>query len=169
MKWCCSLILFKSHSLFLQRRDTKTSGFSLVELMIAIVLIGIIAGVGYPSYLEHIKRVEVSAAIGDIVSIEQAIARYEIAEGQQPPDLATIGMDTLLDPWERPYRYLSFDTNPPPGHKRKDHSLVPVNTDYDLYSSGKDGLSRPPFTANASKDDIVRANNGAFYGSVEDY
>ncbi len=47
--------------------------------------------------------------------------------------------------------------------------MVPVNTDYDLYSMGKDGKSTSPFTAKASQDDIVRANNGGFLGLVSDY
>jgi general secretion pathway protein G len=52
---------------------------------------------------------------------------------------------------------------------RKDHNLVPVNTDFDLYSMGKDGESRAPFTAKVSHDDIVRANNGQFIGLVSNY
>ena len=52
---------------------------------------------------------------------------------------------------------------------RKDKNLVPINTDFDLYSLGKDGLSAGPLTAKDSRDDIVRANNGAFIGRAEDY
>jgi general secretion pathway protein G len=44
-----------------------------------------------------------------------------------------------------------------------------VNTDFDLYSKGKDGKSKIPFTAKASRDDIVRANNGRYIGPVSDY
>jgi len=50
------------------------------------------------------------------------------------------------------------------GKARKDHSLVPLNTDYDLYSKGKDGQSRPPLPAPVSQDDVLRANNGGFIG-----
>ena len=52
---------------------------------------------------------------------------------------------------------------------RKDRSLVPLNSTYDLYSMGKDGQSQPPLTAKASRDDIIRANDGSFYGIAEDY
>jgi general secretion pathway protein G len=34
---------------------------------------------------------------------------------------------------------------------------------------GPDGKSQKPFTAKASRDDIVRANDGGFFGSVSDY
>jgi len=55
------------------------------------------------------------------------------------------------------------------GKRRKDHSLVPVNSDYDLYSMGPDGKSKPPFTARDSRDDIVRAANGGFIGPVSEF
>lgn len=54
------------------------------------------------------------------------------------------------------------------GKKRKDKSLYPLNTDYDLYSMGPDGKSQTPLTAKASRNDIVRAKNGAFIGWAAD-
>ena len=47
--------------------------------------------------------------------------------------------------------------------------MVPVNSDFDLYSMGPDGDSRAPFTAKASRDDIVRASNGGFIGPVSEF
>jgi general secretion pathway protein G len=47
--------------------------------------------------------------------------------------------------------------------------MVPINTDYDLYSMGKDEASTAPLTARASLDDIVRANNGGFIGLAHKY
>lgn len=52
---------------------------------------------------------------------------------------------------------------------RKDRFLVPINSDYDLYSVGPDGQSRPPLNAAASRDDIIRAADGAFYGLAEKF
>jgi general secretion pathway protein G len=90
-----------------------------------------------------------------------------------PPDsLADVGYDNLRDPWGNPYKYLKIIDNADPGvngKRRKDHSLVPVNSDYDLYSMGPDGDSKAPFTARASRDDIVRASNGAFIGPVSEF
>ena len=51
-----------------------------------------------------------------------------------------------------------------PAQARKDRFLVPINTDFDLYSMGKDGESVPALTAAKSRDDVVRAANGAFIG-----
>ena len=52
---------------------------------------------------------------------------------------------------------------------RKDHFLVPVNSDFDLYSMGADGNSQAPFTAEASYDDIVRADDGRYVGLVSEF
>ncbi len=52
---------------------------------------------------------------------------------------------------------------------RKDRFLVPINSDYDLYSMGADGESVEPLTAAKSRDDIVRASDGAFVGVAENF
>jgi general secretion pathway protein G len=73
-----------------------------------------------------------------------------------------------MDPWGRPYRYLELSAANP-GDVRRDKNLVPINTDFDLYSVGKDGETVTPLTAQKSRDDVVRANNGAFIGLAENY
>jgi len=55
------------------------------------------------------------------------------------------------------------------GQARKDHFLVPLNSDYDLYSVGKDGESRAPLSAPQSADDVIRANDGAYIGLAANY
>jgi len=74
-----------------------------------------------------------------------------------------------LDPWGNPYQYLNFDNVNGQGQKKKDKFLVPLNSTYDLYSMGKDGNTSTALTANASQDDIVRANDGAFVGLASQY
>ena len=90
-----------------------------------------------------------------------------------PEDLRDIGMDKIIDPWGRPYKYLkifgSDDVKDGKGKPRKNRSLHPINTDFDLYSLGRDGKSTAPLTAKISQDDIVRANNGGFAGLVSNY
>jgi general secretion pathway protein G len=44
-----------------------------------------------------------------------------------------------------------------------------LNSDFDLYSKGRDRDSKLPLTAEASRDDIVRANNGGFIGLAKNY
>ncbi len=55
------------------------------------------------------------------------------------------------------------------GEARKDGNLVPINTNFDLYSMGKDGKSKPPLRAKDSLDDIIYANDGDYIGLASDY
>lgn len=55
------------------------------------------------------------------------------------------------------------------GEVRKDRFQVPINSDFDLYSAGPDGESRGPLSAPVSRDDVLRANDGAYYGVAEDF
>ncbi|MCK5162434.1 MAG: prepilin-type cleavage/methylation domain-containing protein, partial [Desulfobacula sp.] len=114
---------------------------------------------------EKARRIK---AISELKIMEKEIIFFEMERGSFPLNLAQIGLDTLRDPWGNPYQYLPVQ-GAKIGKLRKDHALVPVNTDFDLYSVGPDGKSLGPFTAKASRDDIVRANNGQYVGPVSGY
>ncbi len=152
-------------------RHRKIAGFSLIELMLAVTIAGILAAIAYPMYQDYRDRLNRTQAIADIRDIENVVARYQSTTDQLPDSLADIGQAGRLDPWGHPYAYLRIDGGniKGKGKLRKDRNLVPLNSDYDLYSSGKDGESRMPLTAKASRDDIVRANNGEFVGLATDY
>jgi len=135
---------------------------TLIELLIAMVVLALLATVAYPAYRSQINKAYVAQAVTDIQKVEMALERYYTASGSFPPDLDTAGL-AMNDPWGNPYRYLNMD-GASVGKVRKDKSLHPLNTDYDLYSMGADGKSVSPLTAQASRDDIIRANNGAFIG-----
>ena len=106
-------------------------------------------------------------AKADILEISAKLDRAFVATGTYPTGLAAFGA-VRTDPWGNPYQYLSMD-GAKVGQKRKDKSLHPLNSDYDLYSMGPDGQSQTALTAKASRDDIIRANNGGFIGVAEDY
>ncbi|MDX1404838.1 MAG: prepilin-type cleavage/methylation domain-containing protein [Woeseiaceae bacterium] len=148
----------------------KSRGFGLLDLMIAVVVLSLLAAVAVPSYKQFVVRAKNAKAIGDIGSISIQIDKFRLNNNQQlPAALSDLPMDIPLDPWGTPYQYLVMAGKVTSGAARKDGKLVPVNSDYDLWSYGNDGDSASPLTANVSRDDIVRANNGAFIGLGEDY
>jgi general secretion pathway protein G len=146
-------------------------GFTFIEVMVAIAIVGTLAAIAIPNYISYKKKAEGDVAVRDIKRIEEAITVYVAENGELPDSLDDMGLGDFKDPWGNPYEYLRIEGGnvKGKGKLRKNRSLVPVNTDYDLYSKGKDGKSQTPFTAKASQDDIVRANDGGFIGLVSDY
>jgi general secretion pathway protein G len=143
-------------------------GYSMIEVMIAIAIVSILAVIATPNYIQYRENAKIAAVITEIRGLEKAITSYAVDNGVFPPSLDAIGFGDLKDMWGTPYQYLPVEGNPP-GMLRKDRFMVPVNTDYDLYSMGKDKRSVSPFTAKHSRDDIVRANNGAFVGLASNF
>jgi general secretion pathway protein G len=144
-------------------------GFTLIELMVVIAIIGTLAAIAIPSYFSYLNKVRIQRAIDEIRGIEIAAIAFFADNNRYPNTLIEAGMGNPLDSWGNPYVYYPMDNVPPGQHVRKDKSLHPVNTDFDLYSMGADGKSVAPFTAQPSQDDIVRANNGAYVGLVSNY
>jgi general secretion pathway protein G len=156
------------------KKDLKISmaGFTLIEMMIAIAIVGILTSIGVPNYIKYKEKARIQVAIIDVRFIEKEITTYAVENGELPENLGDIAMDKVLDPWGRPYNYLKIQGNDGKGKDfkpRKDLSLHPINSDFDLYSVGKDGRTGAPLTDKKSKDDIIRANNGGFVGLVSDY
>jgi general secretion pathway protein G len=144
-------------------------GFTLVELLIAMAIILTIAAIAVPNLIAAMELARVAKAIGDIKAIESGITLYEVIYGQLPDDLSQIGYGGYMDPWHNPYEYLNETTMKGNGQARKDRFLVPLNSDYDLYSDGKDGQSVSPITAKPSQDDIIRASDGSYTGLASDF
>jgi general secretion pathway protein G len=137
--------------------------------MVAVAVMMTLAAMSISAFGDAVGSAYVARAIGDIRTIQTEIWRYEIQLGKLPGSLQEVGVTSLLDPWGDPYQYLNFDDIKGQGKKKKDRFLVPLNSAYDLYSMGKDGVTSNALTAKASKDDIVRANDGGFIGLATEY
>jgi len=153
------------------RRINMIKGFGLMELMITLVILSLLVSIAVPAYDRFAQTAKVAKAIGDIGVISIEIGKFQLRNNNALPEtLDELGIELPLDPWDMPYTYLNIVTAGPGNAAfRKDKNLNPLNTDFDLYSCGKDGESAGPLSAKASRDDVVRANNGAFIGLGEDY
>ena len=185
-------------------------GFTIIELMFAVTIVGALAGLAIPNYLGYLDKARLARCIAEIRYIERAIDSYEAANEALPNTLAEVGAGELVDPWGNPYEYLNIVAltlpgggggggaggggghsngggkktsycfepdsayaagagNGSAGKPRKDRFLHPINSDYDLYSMGKDGESVEPLTAKKSHDDVIRANDGSFVGLAVEF
>ena len=160
-----------------------TRGFMIMEILIVTLMIGTIAALAIPGYARALESARVTRALGDIRAIARETKMSFLLDGCYPSSLADIGKDILRDPWGRPYEYgvigKSGNGGPPVctacsaacvtvDQARKDRNLNPLNSDFDVYSHGPDGVSVAPVSAPESLDDIVRANDGNF-GLGSDY
>jgi general secretion pathway protein G len=150
---------------------TEPMGITLVELMVALAIVAILSSISIPLYAEYIEKARIVRCVAEIKIISQVIDAYATDNSNYPASLADVNFATLLDPWGSSYQYLNIQTAAPGarGRFRRDRFLVPINTDYDLYSMGRDGDSTSPLTARQSRDDIVRANNGAYIGLASEF
>jgi general secretion pathway protein G len=113
----------------------------------------------------------VAEASTELRAIIDIIERFQVSQGRYPTQLSELNLspELLEDPWGNTYQYLNLSTVKSSGKVRKDKSLKPINGFYDLYSVGRDGKSSSPLTAEASQDDVVVANDGAYIGLGSDY
>jgi general secretion pathway protein G len=121
-----------------RERRTKENGFTLVELMLVVTIIGILAGAVLLNISGQSKRAKIQRAKSDIASISSALSLYEMAVGDYPDELKDLVEDpgeqgwdgpyvtkkNFLDPWGNEYQYQY------PGSSR--------GVEYDLYSLGPD-------------------------------
>lgn len=131
-------------------------------------LVGVLLLIALPSYALYRDKARQRQAATEITTMAANIKLRWEDERAYPASLAAAGMDGRLDPWGRPYVYYNVEANGL-GGARKDHALNPINTDFDLYSLGPDGVSKKQVTQKDSVDDVIRANNGAYVGVAGDF
>jgi general secretion pathway protein G len=151
------------------RRRTRSRGFTLVELLIVVAVFVTICAIAIPNLMAAMDQARIARAVSEIHTLEDEITLYLTINGTLPDNLSQVGFGNYNDPWGTPYQYLNHSTMKGNGQARKDRFLVPLNSDYDLYSMGKDGKSSSPITAKPSQDDVIRASNGSYDGLASQF
>ena len=117
-------------------------GFTLIELMVVLVIIGVLGALIVPNLINRADDARVTAARTDVNNLMQALKLYKLdnqrypsagqgleslvkkpTEGSVPPNWKSYVDKLPADPWGRPYQYLN------PG----------VNGEIDVFSFGADG------------------------------
>ena len=234
---------------------TQAQGFTLIELMLAVSIVGVLASLAAPNYLDFVEKARVAKTVAELYGLTKEIKGYALGFEQYPDSLADIGRSTMLDAWGTPYQYYKINCGTitdigslarlklrkkdsprvilaadspfthsngqisfaidngghqhllhfvqgagggnggggnggggggnggggggngggggPPcggvGGARKDRFLVPINSDFDIYSMGKDKDTVAPLNPPKSHDDIIRASDGGFYGLAKNF
>lgn len=129
-----------------RKAEARQAGFTLVEIMVVVIIIGLLAGIVVPNVMDNLDKANVKKARADFSSLQTALKLYRIDNFNFPtteqglealvtkPSIAPVPrnykdsgyIDSLTkDPWGNDYQYMS----PGEGHE------------YDIYSLGADGVS----------------------------
>jgi general secretion pathway protein G len=121
--------------------QSSNRGFTLLELLVVLVIIGLLASFVGPRYFGQLAKSEAKVAKAQLVGLEKALDQYRLDTGRYPGTEAGLAAlndrpqsepkwdgpylkgDLPVDPWSRPYIYRV------PGEK----------SEYDLLSLGRDG------------------------------
>ena len=125
-------------------------GFTLLELLVVIVIIGLLAGLVAPRYFEQVGKSHTKIAKAQIDSLEKALDQYRLDVGRYPTSeqgLAALNTKPQgVDRWTGPY--LKKDVPPDPWGAPYLYKSPGEHGDYDLMSLGSDG--QPGGTGEAS-------------------
>lgn len=122
----------------LRTTSARSGGFSLIELLVVLVILGLIAGLVVPNIMGRGEDAKSRAASAEVQRLSMAVDEFYLDTGRAPRDLRElvdrpgnvsnwngpyIRESNLTDPWDNEYTYRY------PGEHR----------DFDIYSHGRDG------------------------------
>jgi general secretion pathway protein G len=137
--------------------------------LIVCALISTLASISAGIYISALKTARITRAIGDLHALEVDVRTFYLRYDRYPLTLSEARPIVPNDPWGRPYVYTDLTQKGSKAKARKDGKLNPINSDFDLYSLGEDGLTATPLKPPQSRDDVIRARDGAFLGLAADF
>ena len=121
---------------------TKHSGFTLLELLVVMVIIGLLAGIVAPRYFSQVGKSRVKAARAQIDSLDKALEQFRIDTGRLPSTEEGLAALNSAPPgmtnWEGPYLKRAVPPDPW-GHPYVYVQPGTHQNDFDLESYGRDG------------------------------
>jgi general secretion pathway protein G len=137
---------------------------------VTITVLAALAAIAIPRFESYRSDSRNAQAVGDLRVLDNQINSFRTSNERWSSSLNEIPQGNKLDPWGNSYQYLQIEGNEKAkGHERKDKNLVPINSDFDLYSMGADTKTWAPLTSASGRDDLVRANDGRYFGLASNY
>ena len=152
-----------------KRSRRRCRGLTLIELVVIVAIVMTLTVISIPAYDKYRETTRIAQAVIDIRTIEHDILIHEGFAGRLPDGLSEVGKQYARDPWGNVYRYFNVTSGQGNGVRRFDKLAVALNTDFDLYSLGRDGKTNASLSNADSLDDIVRGRNGDYLGIASKY
>lgn len=122
-------------------RSDRAAGFTLLELLVVIVIIGLLAAYVGPKYFAQLGKSEITATRAQIGAFEKALDQYRLDVGHYPSTeeglAALLVKPATAEGWNGPY--LSKQVPADPWHHAYVYKAPGTNGDFDIISYGKDG------------------------------
>ncbi len=119
----------------------KNKGFTLLELLVVLVILGLLAGYVAPKYFAQVGKSEVKTARAQIEGIEKALDQYRIDVGHYPSTeqgLAALNTKPADEPrWDGPYLKKALPNDP--WGKPYQYRMPGEHGEVDIFSYGRDG------------------------------
>jgi len=122
-------------------RRARDKGFTLLELLVVVAIIGLLAGFVAPRYFSQVGKSEVNTAKAQIDALEKALDQYRLDTGRYPS--TELGLKALVErpasepKWNGPYLKKAVPLDP--WGKAYLYKIPGQKGDFDLLSYGKDG------------------------------